>query len=150
MSEDIQHDLTRIDLINRSSLEDLSSQEYLENLIINLGFNNEILIEQPKIVKDNFGGLLIWQYPNQFSKYLLLLKSLSIKTYIEIGCRWGGTFILTTEYLKRFNNLTKAVAIDIINSPVKDYCKKNEITEFKQLNTTSDEFDDYITENFLI
>jgi hypothetical protein len=35
---------------------------YLENLIVKLGFNTEILREQPQIVKDNGGGLLIWQY----------------------------------------------------------------------------------------
>ena len=50
----------------------LQSYYYLEKLIIKLGFNTEILREQPQIVKDNGGGLLIWQYPNQFSKYLCL------------------------------------------------------------------------------
>lgn len=59
----------------------------LESLIIKLGFNREILIEQPQIVKDNGGGLLIWQYPNQFSKYLCLLEKQQISSYIEIGCR---------------------------------------------------------------
>ena len=36
--------------------------------------NREVLIEQPEITKKNGGGLLIWQYPNQFSKYLSLLQ----------------------------------------------------------------------------
>jgi len=52
-------DLTRIKLIKESNLEDLQNNNYLENLIIKLGFNTEILREQPKIVKDNGGGLLI-------------------------------------------------------------------------------------------
>jgi hypothetical protein len=67
-------ELTRIKYIKESNLEDLKNINYLENLIIRLGFNTEILREQPKIVKDNGGGLLIWQYPNQFSKYLCLLS----------------------------------------------------------------------------
>ena len=43
-----------------------------QKLIPKLGLNKEVLIEQPEIVKENGGGLLIWQYPNQFSKYLSL------------------------------------------------------------------------------
>jgi len=46
-------DLSRIELIKESSLEDLQNNHYLENLIIKLGFNTEILREQPKIVKNN-------------------------------------------------------------------------------------------------
>ena len=118
-------DLSRIDLIKNSNLEDLKNNNYLENLIIKLGFNNEILREQPKIVRDNSGGLLIWQYPNQFSKYLCLLNKQKIQSYIEIGCRWGGTFVLTNEYLKLFNDMKKSVAVDIIDSPVLNYCLLN-------------------------
>ena len=80
-------DLTRIKFIKESNLKDLENNNYLEKLIIKLGFNTEILREQPKIVKDNGGGLLIWQYPNQFSKYLCLLREQKINSYIEIGCR---------------------------------------------------------------
>ena len=132
-------DLTRIDLIKNSSLEDLKHPDYLEKLIIKLGFNNETLREQPNIVRDNPGGLMIWQYPNQFSKYLALLQSQNITSYIEIGCRWGGTFVLTTEYLKMFNALTKSVAVDIIASPVKEYCLKNGHL-FAKINSQSGEF----------
>ena len=48
-------DLTRIKLIKESNLKDLEDNNYLENLIIQLGFNTEILREQPKIVKNNGG-----------------------------------------------------------------------------------------------
>jgi cephalosporin hydroxylase len=141
-------DLTRIKFIKESNLEDLSDNNYLEKLIIQLGFNNEILREQPQIVKENGGGLLIWQYPNQFSKYLCLLKEQNIHSYIEIGCRWGGTFVLTNEYLKRFNNVTKSVAIDVIDSPVLNYCILNNETQFIKLNSQSEEFKNYIKNNF--
>ena len=51
-------DLARLTFIKESNLEDLKNNKYLENLIIKLGFNTENLREQPKIVKDNGGGLL--------------------------------------------------------------------------------------------
>ena len=124
---DFQLDLKRIDLIRESSIEDLKKIEYLEKLIPKLGLNKEVLIEQPEIVKENGGGLLIWQYPNQFSKYLSLLQKQEISSYLEIGCRWGGTFILTNEYLKKFGKIKKSLAIDIIDSPVQEYCLKNNI-----------------------
>ena len=141
-------DLTRINLIKESSLDCLQDNNYLENLIVKLGFNNEILREQPKIVRDNGGGLLIWQYPNQFSKYLCLLNKQKIASYIEIGCRWGGTFVLTTEYLKLFNNINKSVAVDIIDSPVLNYCILNNETQFIKLNSQSAEFINYMKNNY--
>jgi cephalosporin hydroxylase len=140
-------DLERIKFIRESNIEDLKDKKYLEDLIIRLGFNNENLFEQPKIVQENCGGLLIWQYPNQFSSYLCFLKEQKINSYIEIGCRWGGTFILTNEYLKKFNNITKSVAIDIIDSPVLNYCITNNETQFIKLNSRSTEFKNYMNNN---
>ena len=143
-------DLSRIKLIKESNLEDLKNINYLENMIIKLGFNTEILREQPKIVTDNGGGLLIWQYPNQFSKYLSLLSEQKIKSYIEIGCRWGGTFVLTNEYLKKvlFNSMKKSVAIDIIDSPVLNYCISNNETQFIKIDSHSQEFKNYMNNNY--
>jgi cephalosporin hydroxylase len=143
-------DLSRIKLIKESNLEDLKNNNYLENLIIKLGFNTEILREQPKIVTDNGGGLLIWQYPNQFSKYLCLLSEQKIESYIEIGCRWGGTFVLTNEYLKRvlFNSMKKSVAIDVIDSPVLNYCISNNETQFIKIDSHSQEFKNYMNNNY--
>jgi cephalosporin hydroxylase len=141
-------DLSRIKFIKESNLEDLQNSNYLENLIIKLGFNTEILREQPKIVKNNGGGLLIWQYPNQFSKYLCLLRQQNINSYIEIGCRWGGTFVLTNEYLKMFNSINKSVAIDIIDSPVVNYCISNNETQFIKINSQSEEFINYMNNNY--
>jgi hypothetical protein len=51
-------ELSRIHLINNSNLQELQDQGYLENLIIKLGFNTEILREQPLVVKENIRGLL--------------------------------------------------------------------------------------------
>jgi hypothetical protein len=140
-------DLSRVSLIKNATVEQLTDSAFLEELIIKLGFNTEILREQPEIVKNNGGGLKIWQYPNQFSKYMLLLQQQNISSYIEIGCRWGGTFVLTTEYLKMFNTLTKSVAVDIIDSPVADYCSLNKETAFIKMNSRDLEFNNYMKQN---
>lgn len=140
-------DLQRIQLIKESSLDSLKNCDYIENLMLKLGFNTEILREQPEIVKKNGGGLLIWQYPNQFSKYLVSLIKYNIKSYIEIGCRWGGTFVLTTEYLKRFNDMEKSVAVDIFDSPVSNYCSLSTETKFMKCNSQSLEFKNYMNNN---
>ena len=142
-------DLSRVKIIRESSLGDLQDKNYIENMIVRLGFNNEILIEQPQLVKNNTGGLLIWQYPNQFSEYLCLLQKYKINSYIEIGCRWGGTFVLTTEFLKKFNNVEKCVAVDIFDSPVANYCSLNPSqTTFMKMNSQSQEFKNYIENNY--
>ena len=87
---------------------------------------------------------MIWQYPNQFSKYLYLLSNYKINSYIEIGCRWGGTFVLTNEFLKKHNTIIKSVAIDIIDSHVIEYCNKNNETEFFKINSQHENFKEYI------
>jgi SAM-dependent methyltransferase len=140
-------DLSRINLIRESSIEDLKNSDYLEKLMVKLGFNNEVLQEQPDIVRSNTGGLLIWQYPNQFSKYLCLLLKQNIRSYIEIGCRYGGTYILTTEYLSRFNDLEKSVAVDIIDSPVSYYCLFSPKTHFLRADSRSIEFKEFMSSN---
>jgi cephalosporin hydroxylase len=145
VNNDKKLELSRISFIQEANLDDLKNAQYLEEYLIpKLGFNNEILHEQPQVVKDNCGGLLIWQYPNQFSKYLCLLQKQSISSYIEIGCRWGGTYILTTEYLKMFNNVEKSVAVDIVDSPVEEYCLSNPGTLFMKSNSRSEEFKEYM------
>jgi len=83
-----------------------------------LGLNNEMLHEQPSELSKYFGtGLHLWQYPNQLSRYLVWLafNAKHVKSYMEIGCRWGGTFILITEWLKKIGaRLDYAVAVDPI------------------------------------
>lgn len=138
--------------------KDLLSQNFLEdNLILSLGLNNENLNEQPKELEKFFGGgigLRIWQYPNQFSKYLLLLSSYAknIQSYLEIGCRNGGTFVLTCEYLKKINKqFSKATAIDIIDKSdlIKQYLNKEDINiDFLQTNSHSEDFRHFISEKF--
>lgn len=79
---------------------------------------------------------------------MVFLQKYSISSYIEIGCRWGGTFILTNEYLKRFHSVEKAIAVDIIHSPVEMYCKQNKETSFLHLNSRTNEFKEYMQKNW--
>lgn len=143
-------DLTKAALIADWDKESLNNPSYIEEQMTYLGFNTELLHEQPNIVKQNGGGLLIWQYPNQFSKYLCLLYEQQINSYIEIGCRWGGTFILTTEYLKLCSgrDFNKSVAVDLIDSPVKQYCDTHDKTMFMKSNSRSEQFKRFMQSNY--
>ena len=135
------------DLIRSLSQQELVNLDSLEQLICDLGLNDEFVHEQSKSLHDILGKGLewrIWQYPNQFSKYLLWLSNhaSNINNYIEIGCRYGGTFVLTVEYIKRFNpNFQSAVAVDLIERSglLMDYdC------EYLQMNSLEPTFPDWL------
>ena len=92
-----------------------ASQQDIEHILPTFGMNNEHLEEQPKEFESYYGwGIKFWQYPNQFSKFLTFLKNKKIDSYLEIGCRWGGTFIIINELLKRYNPYLYSHALDII------------------------------------
>ncbi len=135
----------------------LKTKKFLEeDLILKLGLNNENLNEQPKELSQYFGtglGLRIWQYPNQFSKYLVELSKHveGINSYLEIGCRHGGTFILTTEFLKSLNpSFAKSTAIDIIPLPdiLSLYLSSSPYANFIQVDSSSEQFKTFIENNF--
>lgn len=137
-----------VELIRRTPLTRLRQSEFLEQeLLPQLGLNNEIVHEQPSSLSNYFGqglGWRIWQYPNQFSKYLVLVSSLasSLNSYAEIGCRFGGTFVLTCEYLARFNpGFERALAVDLIEQSqlLKDYHQYRDFQYFCG-NSASTEF----------
>ncbi|MBM5815609.1 MAG: class I SAM-dependent methyltransferase [Cyanobacteria bacterium K_Offshore_surface_m2_239] len=97
----------------------LTDITYLETeLIPALGLNNENLHEQPQELSPFMGtGLHVFQYPNQLSRYLAWLTEHAKETrhYVEIGSRWGGTFIVVCEWLRRIGApLSSAIAVDPI------------------------------------
>lgn len=137
--------------------EQLRSVDFLEKkFLLHLGLNNEVLNEQPNELNEHYGrglGLRIWQYPNQFSKYLVFLSEYAnkINSYMEIGCRHGGTFITHVEYLARFNsNFNRAVAVDIIDvsGTLNEYMQVNKIVEYQKFNSRTEEFANYCRDNF--
>lgn len=122
---------SKIDLI-REFISDASFNEgEYEKFIIKLGLNNEILREFPEHLHKQAGrGLFIWQYPNQFSKYLefLRLSDFKIDNYLEIGSRFGGTLILTSIFLETLfhKDLYNVIAVDPIKiSPLLKKFRQN-------------------------
>jgi hypothetical protein len=97
----------------------LYDETFIEKFIIEkIGLNNEVLHEQPPELKPYYGtGLYIWQNPKQFSKYIvwLMRNGKNYSSYLEIGCRWGGTFIVICEVLHRINpDFKLAIAVDLV------------------------------------
>jgi cephalosporin hydroxylase len=126
----------KIEKINSNSF---SSEKECENLILELGLNNEMLNEQPIEFSQYYGkGLKLWQYPNQLSKFSLMLSNIKVKSYMEIGCRFGGTFIFISEILKKNNTELKNYACDIISKSdiLEEYSK---YSNFNYLNISSQE-----------
>ena len=103
-----------VDLIQSESLEHLRDPAYLEyRLLPLLGLNDRHMHQYPSHLHAHCGtGIDSWQYPNQFSRYLVHLSTLGLTSYCEIGCHKGGTFIITVEYLRRFNDIHSALAVD--------------------------------------
>lgn len=108
-----------ISILRNEKIEKLRNAAYLENeLLPLLGLNNENFREFPRHLAPCSGhGLKIWQYPNQLAHYLASLADKEIRSYLEIGVRHGGTFILTVEYLSRFSEMEAAVGVDIESTP---------------------------------
>ena len=137
--------LGRVDLvlseIRQAPLEKLRDPLWLQyHLLPRLGLNGELLNEFPEELYPWCGfGVRSWQYPSQFSKYLVSLSGKQIKTYLEIGCRHGGTFIITVEYLKRFNPVQIACAMDIENSEIMREYKKESGVAYALVSSLSEE-----------
>jgi hypothetical protein len=58
-------------------------------------------------------GIGMWQLPNQISPTLLFLNQFKIRSYLEVGCAAGGTFMFTTELLRKTNALQGATCVDV-------------------------------------
>lgn len=106
--------MNTIDRIRNESIEKLSDPYYLEyKLLPELGLNDRHMHQYPSHLHPYCGnGINSWQYPNQFAHYLHYLSKQKIKSYCEIGCHKGGTFIITVEYLNRFYDMDYALAVD--------------------------------------
>jgi cephalosporin hydroxylase len=140
-------DLSRTELIREAPLSQLSDPLYLEvDLLPRLGLNDENLHEIPPSLHPHTGyGLLHWQLPNQFSKYLLELSRHEIETYLEIGSRHGGTFVITVEYLSRFHPVREAVAVDLGRSrSLEKYASSREGITVLQADSHSREFENFV------
>jgi hypothetical protein len=137
--------------INGLPLEKLIDRRFLENeFLLTLGLNDEQLDQMPTRYADHYGkgfGWRIWQYPSQFTDYLLYLArhAKDIDSYVEIGCRFGGTFATVACYLRRLNgNFNTAVAIDLIEEPALIAEMRRHLPiEFLRVNSRSPAFRDW-------
>jgi hypothetical protein len=135
-------DLGRVAVLREATLEELRDVARLETLVAELGLNDEAMGELPSCLHAHCGhGLRLWQYPNQFSKYLVHLSRLGIRSYLEIGIRHGGSFVTTAEYLERFTPLAFAVGVDIIPCPAMEcYQTQNSKARFWCANSRAADF----------
>ncbi|KPK97176.1 MAG: hypothetical protein AMJ95_10495 [Omnitrophica WOR_2 bacterium SM23_72] len=136
-----------INYLRDKDLKYLSDAKLLElDLLPKLGLHNNWINQAPDEFYPFMGhGLYLWQYPNQFSKYLVHLSQFKIDTYLEIGVNQGGSFIMTTEYLKRFNKLKYAIAVDIKSFPIiTEYRNMNPLVNYMLVDTRSAAFKELI------
>jgi hypothetical protein len=140
----VKEAMDKISSLTPTQCTDARFIEY--ELIPALGLNNELTIHQPPELAHLFGmGLHIWQYPNQLADYLVWVAGncSGIKSYMEIGCRWGGMLILTSEWLRKNGaDLKSITAIDPIEpSPlIKTYfhlLQDVETTYIRELSTSA-------------
>lgn len=129
-----------------------ATQKEIEEVLPTFGMNDECPFEISKTFQPYMGwGIKFWQYPSQFSKLLCELKNKDISSYLELGVRWGGTFIILNELLLKYNPLLESRAMDII--PASDildvyqnkFVKKNFI--YHQMDT-HDKFLFSVVENY--
>ncbi len=135
-------DLDRVALIRNSDPDRLRQPGVLEALMLDLGLNDEGMIELPPHLHPHCGpGLRVWQSPIQFAPYLRHIAGLRVRSYLEIGIRHGGSYVLTVELLERFRTLDWAVGVDIIPCQAMDsYTALNPRSRFAGLNSQSPAF----------
>jgi len=133
--------------LEMSSATALCRVDVWEKLLAEFGFNDENPNELPELMLNSPGlGLRIWQYPCQFAPYMgwLASKASMVRSYLEIGTRHGGTFVVQAEMLRRMNpRFVRAVAVDLIDQP-------SLLTEFeyRQEDTRSDSFKAWVGDQF--
>jgi len=135
-----------INLIRSTPVENMDDQ-----FILDLGLNDEVLNEQPAEYSQYFGkGLKIWQYPNQISPFLKGLNKTYVNSYMEIGVRHGGTFILMLEFLAKFNPSIIGYACDLteMSDILKEYRKYRNFV-YLSMDSKSEEFKRICNTNFI-
>jgi hypothetical protein len=123
-----------ISLLRSASLRELRNEAFLrEEFLLTLGLNAEPLLEFPRQLHRWCGcGIRSWQYPVQFASYLTYLAEKDIRSYVEIGVRFGGTFIIIVEYMRRFCDLYRACALDMEPTSIMEtYARQTAGVEYK-------------------
>jgi hypothetical protein len=131
-----------IDCIRNADLPSLRDVAFVEYLLLELGLHDPTNGFVPDSLLAYTGkGLSIWRCPNEFARYLVWLAARPpIRSYLEIGVESGGSFITTTEYLRRFHPLRAAIGLDpVLSPPVFDYVSRSDGVHFIQGTQASEE-----------
>lgn len=94
--------------LQKAPLEDLRDCDKLTALLNTFSF--EDYPDNPGPREDR---VLMYQLFDQFVPYLISLSYRPIHSYVEIGVNWGGTFIITTQYLNRFHRIYRGICCDV-------------------------------------
>ena len=144
----------RIAAIQTSDLESLRNVELLaKDILPQMGLykDDNYANLYPEFLHKYCGvGLQMWQNPMQLARMLCFLSYCNVGSSLEIGTGAGGTFIATTEYLKRFNDKLKSYACDntVFSKNLESYVKTiNTQTDFREVDSNSSEFIGLINEN---
>lgn len=128
--------------LRRLDIETINRAD-LERFLPNLGLNNEIVDEMPASLSSYMGlGLKCWQYPNQFADYLKTISEWDIRGYLEIGSRWGGTFIVTLEILRKRISGAVGFCCDVIERSdiLREYNHFSANWSYLQMSSASSDF----------
>jgi hypothetical protein len=140
-----QIDLGFAGVIRNAPREQLTDRASLERLLVDVGLNPELRDEFPAELRSDGGGLRLWQYPNQFAPYLSAVAREGVRRYLEIGVRYGGSFVTTVEYLSRFDDLEEAVAVDIDPiAPLLPYPLQQPAVRLMQADTQTEAFERWV------
>lgn len=106
-----------VKIIAEEPLENLTDAGYLRTWLRQFGLGNPLRAQPPELQPLCDTGLKLIQNLDQLADYLAFLAQMSItlpfRKYLEIGVYMGGTFLVTLEYLRRFNENTQGYGIDI-------------------------------------
>lgn len=128
-----------IRLIEEVDMRILQTPLMLEAWLEQFGVEGHVSNEHPENRRYICGrGLRVSQYLNQFAEYLVWLSKQGIRKYLEVGTYFGGTFVVTTEYLRRFGPV-QSIGIDIKARPLwKEYDTDHAV--LKQMDSHGEDF----------
>lgn len=134
-----------LDYLKSGILSTIPTEE-LVNVIPTFGLNNEGLEEQPTTLSEYYGkGLRIWQYPIQLAPFMKWLNGIKVNSFLEIGSRWGGNFIVISQILKNNNPDIKLYACDVMPESSNLYQFKQRVHfEYLEMDSQSEEFKNLI------
>lgn len=134
--------LSSIELMEQSSTEALQDADYLTSILSKIAHSTT-----PELIKiNNNHPLTSSQNPQELAHALIQLSSFPIKHFSELGSLLGGTSILISTYLKKFNpDLKVTIVHKDIDIPcfrlLEKVLEAYHVTDIKNLNSKNSNFD---------